>query len=138
MDGDKGKKGGYGLRSGSEKGAEASETSGQDGGRIEIETLDSIRTVVREVMTTGMAALQVELKKDLSDFRMCFREDIKKQMDEFATEVNRKIQDVSGQIEGAVKHVEQIEENMIDMERWDIGVKDTLAQLLTSWRYRKK
>lgn len=61
MNGDKGKKGGYGLRNNSvrEPGggeAEASETSWQDGGRRENETLDSVGTVVREVMTTGMAA----------------------------------------------------------------------------------
>lgn len=83
MDGDKGKKGGYLLLNNSERlperEAEASETSRQDRGRREIETLDSIRTVVREVMTTGMAVLQAEFKKDLSDFRTCFREDIKKQ-----------------------------------------------------------
>lgn len=138
MNGDKVKKGGYELRSNLEREleteAEASETPKQDGGRRETETLDSIRTVVSEVMTTGMAALQAELKKDLSDFRTCFREDIKKQMDEFASEVSRKIQDVTGQIEGAVKRVGQIEESMLDMERWDIGVKDTLTQLLTKQR----
>lgn len=138
MSGDKVKKGGYELRSNfereSETEAEASETPKQDGGHRETETLDSIRTVVSEVMTTGIAALQAELKKDLSDFRTCFREDIKKQMDEFISEVNRKIQDVTGQIEGAVERVGQIEENMLDMERWDIGVKDTLTQLLTNQR----
>lgn len=67
MNGDKGKKGGYVLRSNfereSETEAEASETPKQDGGRRETETLDSIRTAVSEVMTTGMAALQAELKK---------------------------------------------------------------------------
>lgn len=114
--------------------AKASETPKQDGGRREIGSLDSIRTVVSEVMTTGMAALQAELKKDLSDFRTCFREDIKKQMDEFVSEVNRRIQDVTGQIEGAVERVGQMEENMLDVERWDIGVKDTLTQLLTNQR----
>ncbi len=138
MNRDKGKKGGYGLRNNSEKEsekeAETSKASRQDGGCGEIKTLDSIRSVVSEVMIMGMAALQAELKKDLSDFRTCFREDIKNQMDEFATEVNRKIQEVTGQIEGAVKRVGQMEENMIDMERWDIGVKDTLTQLLTRQR----
>lgn len=138
MNGDKGKKGGYVLRSNfereSETEAEASETPKQDGGRRETETLDSIHTAVSEVMTTGMAALQAELKNDLSDFRTGFREDIKKQMDEFVSEVNRKIQDVTGQIEGAVERVGQMEENMHDMERWDIGVKDTLTQLLTKQR----
>lgn len=67
MDGEKGKEGGYGLRNNSEKEsereAEASETPKQDGGCREIETLDSIRAAVSEVMTTGMAALQAELKK---------------------------------------------------------------------------
>lgn len=131
MNGEKSKKGGYGLRDNSEKEsereAEASETPKQDGGCRGIETLDSVRAAVSEVMTTGMAALRAELKEDLSDFRTCFREDIKNQMDEFVSEVNRKIQDVTGQIEGAVKRVGQMEEDMIDMERWDIGVKDALT-----------
>lgn len=139
MDGDKVKKGGYELRSNLEREiespeAEVSKTAKQDGGRREIETLDSIRTAVSEVMTVGMATLQAELKKDLSDFHTCFREDIKKQMDEFVSEVNRKMQDVTGLIEGAVKRVDQLEENMLVMERWDIGVKDTLTQLLTNQR----
>lgn len=84
-----------------------------------------------------MAALQAELKKDLSDFRTCFMEDTdteKKQMDEFVSEVDRKIQEVTGQIEGAVERMGQMEENMLGIERWDIGVKDTLTQLLTKQR----
>lgn len=68
-------------------------SGGQDGGRKENKTLDLIYTAVSEVMTTWMTALQAELKKDLSEFRTCFREDIKKQMDKFTTEINRKIQD---------------------------------------------
>lgn len=78
-----------------------------------------------------MTALQAELKKDLSDFHTYFREDIKKQMDKLVSEVNWKTEDVTGQIERAVKCVGQMEENMFNMERWDIGVKDTLTQLLT-------
>lgn len=96
--------------------------------------MDSIRTAVSEAITTGMTALWAELKKDLSDFRTCFREDIKEQMDELVSEVNWKIQDVTGQIEGAVKRVGQMEENMFNIERWDIGLKDTLTQLLTKQR----
>ncbi|KAM7366743.1 hypothetical protein PAMP_014693 [Pampus punctatissimus] len=97
MNADKAKKERYDLRSNLEKEleteAKASETPNQDGGGRETETLDSIRTAVSEVLTTGMAALQAELKKDLSDFRTCFMEDIKKQMDEFVSEVDRKIQE---------------------------------------------
>ncbi|KAM7385131.1 hypothetical protein PAMP_001228 [Pampus punctatissimus] len=99
MNADKAKKERYDLRSNLEKEleteAKASETPNQDGGGRETETLDSIRTAVSEVLTTGMAALQAELKKDLSDFRTCFMEDIKKQMDEFVSEVDRKIQEVT-------------------------------------------
>lgn len=43
-------------------------------------------------------------------------------MEEFTTEINRKIQDTSSQIEGAVKRIGEMEENMADMEQWDIGV----------------
>ena len=63
MNGDKGKKGSNFERQ-SETEAEASETPKQDG-RIEIETLESISTVVSEVKTKGMAVLQAELQKEL-------------------------------------------------------------------------
>lgn len=93
-----------------------------------------IRVAVGEVMTAGMAAFRAELKKDLSDFHASFREDIKKQMEDFSTEIDRKMQVTEGQIEGAVKRVDEMEENMADMERWDIGVKDALNQLLRDQR----
>ena len=70
MDGDKSKKGGYGLRNNSDrqidKEVAASETlAGQDGGPGEGDTLDLICVAVSEVMTAGMAAFQAKLKKDL-------------------------------------------------------------------------
>ena len=57
MDGDKVKKG-YKLHSNFEREikipeAEASKTAQHDGGRIEVETLDSIHMAVSEVMTTS-------------------------------------------------------------------------------------
>lgn len=125
-------KGGYGLRNNSKEVASSKISTGQDGGRRENETLDSIREVVSVVMTSGMAALQAELKRDLSDFRTCFREDIKRQIEIFTMEINRKIQDATSQIEGAVKRIGEMEENMADKERWDIGVKNALTQLLTN------
>ena len=96
--------------------------------------MDLIRVAVSKVMTAGMAAFRAELKKDLSDFNASFREDIKKQMEEFSTEIDRKMQDTAGQIEGAVKRIDEMEENMADMERWDIGGKDALNQLLRDQR----
>lgn len=81
-----------------------------------------------------MITLQAELKKDLSDFRMDFQEDIKKQIEEFTTEVNRKMQEVTDRIEGAVTRVGEMEESMASSEKWDIGVKAALTQLLVHQR----
>ena len=55
-------------------------------------------------------------------------------MEEFSIEIDRKLQDTVGQIEGTVKRIDEMEENISDMERWDIGVKDTLNQLLRNQR----
>lgn len=38
-------------------------------------------------------------------------------------EINSKIQETTSQIEGAVKHIGEMEENMADKESWDIGVE---------------
>ena len=137
MNRDKTWKGGYRLRNKAKpvigKEDVASEIpQGQDGGCRENETLDSIREVVSEVLTSGMAVLQAKLKRDLSDFCTCFQKDIKRHMDEFPMEINCKIQMMTSQIEGAVKRIGEMEENMTDKESLDIGVKDALTQLLTN------
>ena len=36
------------------------------------------------------------------------------------------MEDTAGLIEGTVKCIDEMEESMADMERWDIGVKDAL------------
>lgn len=104
----------------------------QDGCHKENETLDSICEVVGEVVASGMATLRAKLKKDFSDFRAYFRDD--KQMGDFTMEMNRSIQEVTDQIAGVVKQVGEMEENMADMERWDIGVKNVLTQLIANQR----
>ena len=89
-----------------------------------------------EVSTAGRAALQAQLKRDLSQFHTCFRENIKKRMDEFKFEIYRIIQDTNtrtGRM-GTEKLVGEMEKSMADMERWDIRVKDTLTQLLGNQR----
>lgn len=81
-----------------------------------------------------METLRTEVKSDLRELRKCFREDIKEQMEEFSTEICRKLQDMTGRIEGVVECVGEIERSLAVAERWDIGVKDTLTQLLANQR----
>jgi histidinol dehydrogenase len=76
-----------------------------------------IREVMSEVMTAGMAALQAKLKRDLFEFRTCFREYILKQMDQIKFEINRKIRDAAGRIKRTEKRVGEMEESMADMEQ---------------------
>ena len=149
MSGEKsqGKKGKYDLRNTATEQRNEDEmdtgktTAGQDGGGggssstvdrgPDVETVDSLRKVMSEVMTAGLATMQAELKKDLAEFRTCFREDMKQQMEEFKTEINQKLQDSSDRLDGTVQRIGEVEESLANMERWDIGVKDTLLQLLS-------
>lgn len=139
MSGDKSKKGGYELRSNPDQETakeaaanEASLASTDHGDRMV--SLDLIRIAVSEAVASGMATLRAELKSDLQDFGSVIREDMKKQMDELTREVHQKLQETTEQIDDAREHIKQIEENMEDIERWDIGVKDTLVQLMQKQR----
>lgn len=139
MSGDKQKKEGYKLRKAAERELEKEATTSemqteQNGDRDRGDTLASIRKVVSEVMTAGMSTLQAELKKELSNFRTCFRDNIRKQMDEFKSEINWKIQEATDRLDGAVKRVGEMEDSLADMGRWDTGVKDALVQLLRDQR----
>ena len=139
MSGDKLKKGGVGRRTNSDRetdkgpGAVADQVK-ENGDRKEKDNVDLIRKAVSEVMLAGMATLQAELKKDLSDFRTGFLEDINKKLDGLAAEMNHKIHEASGRIEGAEERLEELEGHIADRERWDLGVKETLTQLLSSQR----
>ncbi|KAJ8272211.1 hypothetical protein COCON_G00110700 [Conger conger] len=63
-----------------------------------------------------------------------FEKTLKNKWTGLTTGINLRIQDAVGQIAGAVERVGRMEEAMADMERWDIGVKDTLTQLLSDQR----
>lgn len=106
----------------------------QDGGHEESESLGTIREAVSAVVAAGLDTLRTELKNDLLESRKCFREDIKKQMDEFTSEIHRKMQDMTGLLEGVVERVGGIEKDLACAERWDIGVKGALTQLLANQR----
>ncbi|KAE8281767.1 hypothetical protein D5F01_LYC19150 [Larimichthys crocea] len=95
-------------------------------------TLDSIRTIMGEVMCTGMSALKAEVKEGLVGLRSNVRTDMKRQMGELASEINQKLQEVSGEIQGAVKRLSEVEDRVTDIERFDVGVKDALSQLMKS------
>ncbi|KAL0148129.1 hypothetical protein M9458_056531 [Cirrhinus mrigala] len=92
--------------------------------------LSSIRKAVSEAITKGMINWKSEIKKELSDFRVSLRQDLKEQLDEMMTEINQKFQDVTVQMEETARQVEDLERSITESERWDIGVKDILLQLL--------
>lgn len=135
MSGDKTKKAKYGLRNnpGSEMEKEVSanttELASEQHGDNTV-SLDLIRGAMSEVMTAEMATLRAELKTDLQDFRSAFHEDMKRQMDEFTKEVHLKLQESAKRVDHAEARMKQIEDNMAETERWDIGVKDALIQLM--------
>lgn len=139
MSGDKSKKGGYGLRNildcEMEKDAAASEASlasGQDGDRGE--GLGWLRDAVSSVLVAEMATLRTELKSDFKAFGTEFREDVKKQMAELSKELNQRLHEMADQVEEMTGRLKHVEDNMADSERWDIGVRDTLVQLLENQR----
>ncbi|KAJ8332654.1 hypothetical protein SKAU_G00424430 [Synaphobranchus kaupii] len=123
---------------GKEASVSASEVCSEENGDSEDErgtaTLSSIRKVVSEVMAKGLSDLKSDMKKELSEFRESFREDMKAQLDDLTTEINQKIQDVTGQIEETTRRLGEVEKSMGETEKWDIGVKDTLIQLINNQR----
>ncbi|CAI5689176.1 unnamed protein product [Oreochromis niloticus] len=146
MSRDKSKKGGYGLRNipdcdcEKEKEAtadEASLASGQDGDRGA--GLDWLQGAVGSVLMAEKATLQAELKGDFKEFRTEFREDIKKQMDELSKQINQRLLETTDQVEEVTGWLKQVEENIADAECCNIGVKDTLVQLLENqWALQEK
>lgn len=97
-----------------------------------IATLSSIREVVSEVMAKGMYDLKSEMKKELGEFRDRLRQDIKAQIEDLTVEINQKMQDATDQIEEATRCLGDVEKSLVGMEKWDIGVKDTLIQLVNN------
>ncbi|KAM9313603.1 uncharacterized protein KZ484_025023 isoform 1-T4 [Pholidichthys leucotaenia] len=144
MSGDKFKKGGYGLRNNPDNEAtkEISAngtdlTSDQHGDRVA--GLDQIRVTMSEAVAAGMATLRAELKTDLQDFRSVICEDMKKQMDEFAAGVQQQLQETAKQVHDAGERIKQTEENMAELENWNMGVKNTFVQLLQNqWTLEDK
>lgn len=90
--------------------------SGQDG---EHSTgLDLIRRAVSGVLLAEMSTLWAELKNDLQEFHTGLREDIKKQMDEFSKEINRRLQEATDR-EEEMAGQRTIQWNQ-DVGRWEL------------------
>uniref|UniRef100_A0A3Q3GY08 L1 transposable element RRM domain-containing protein n=1 Tax=Labrus bergylta TaxID=56723 RepID=A0A3Q3GY08_9LABR len=94
--------------------------------------LFSLKKVVSEVVAEGMHDLKSEMKKELSQVRIHFVEDMKVKLDKLATKINQQVSVATGKIEEVVKRLRDMERNMAGKDEWDIGVKDTLIQLLNS------
>lgn len=95
-------------------------------------TLNSIRKMVSEVVAEGMRDLKSEMKKELSQVRLSFREDMKVQLDELRSEINQQIKAATGQVEEVAKRLGEVERSVAGREPWDTGVKDALIQLLNN------
>lgn len=71
--------------------------------------------------------------KELLQVKVCFKEDnIKIQLDELTTEINQQDCAANGKIYEVAKRLGEMEKNVAGKEKWDIGVKDTFAQLLNN------
>lgn len=95
-------------------------------------TLNSIRKMVSEVVAEGMRDLKSEMKKELLQVRLSFREDMKVQLDELRSEINQQIKAATGQVEEVAKRLGEVERSVAGREPWDTGVKDALIQLLNN------
>lgn len=141
ISGDKGIKGRDGLRSNTEvetrKEDNVNKTrKGEKGDKMEDgaspAALSNLRIVVSEVVTECMRELKSEMKTELTQNRLSSRDDMKGQLDELRTEINQQVKTATGQIEVVAKRVGEMEKKMAGKETWDIGVKDTLIQLLNN------
>lgn len=115
----------------------ASLVSSDDNGTEEanaVITSSTIRSVVSEVMANRLDELKTQMKKDLSDFREIIKGDMKAQMDELHTNINREIQTATSQIENATRRLEEVEKPVAAGEEWDFAVKDTLFDSVNNQR----
>ncbi|CAL1574303.1 unnamed protein product [Knipowitschia caucasica] len=90
--------------------------------------------MIREAMKDAMTSFHTEIKKDLENFRSEICEEMKKQTGELATEMSQKLHDTNIRVSAVEERIQQVEDSMAESERWDIGVKNTLIQLLQSQR----
>ena len=90
-----------------------------------LHSLRSLRKVVSEVAAAGMRDLKSEMKKELSQVRTSFGEDMRVQLDELTAEVGRQVGAATGRIEEVAERLGEVEKSMVVKEKWDGGVKDT-------------
>lgn len=112
--------------------------SEQEGEKMAAEAATSalgpLRQVVSEVVAEGMQDLKAEMKKELSLVRTSLKEDMKAQMSELTHEINQQVTAATSRIEEVGKRLEEMERNMVGKEKWDIGVRDAIVQLLDNQR----
>lgn len=76
--------------------------------------------MMREVMTKEINVLKSDMRKELSEFRASFRQDMKAQLDDLSTDINQKIQVATSQIEEATWCLGEVEKGLAETEKWDI------------------
>ena len=75
-------------------------------------TLSSLKKVVSEMVATGLRDLKSEIKKELSQVRTSFKEDMKMQVDGLTTEIIQQVSAATGKIGEVVEQLGEIEKNM--------------------------
>uniref|UniRef100_A0A3B5Q2F2 L1 transposable element RRM domain-containing protein n=1 Tax=Xiphophorus maculatus TaxID=8083 RepID=A0A3B5Q2F2_XIPMA len=93
-------------------------------------TISSLRKVVSEVMAEGMRDLKSEMKKELAQVRTSLKEEIKVLLNELTNEINQRVSAAINKTEEMGKRLGEMEKSMAEKERWDIGVRDAIVQLL--------
>lgn len=125
MDGDKQKKPKGKPSSGWEKGELAEET--RSGEVNNGEASPSMLAIYDEIR-----ALRSDLKSEMSEFRLSFRDDMKKELNEFKGEINKKLQETTKELAATTARVEEAEQRIAEIEEWDTEVKEALALMMES------
>ncbi|CAG5859534.1 unnamed protein product [Menidia menidia] len=107
----------------------------EEGGKTADETLpvtiSSLRQVVGEVVADGTRDLKLELRKELAQVKMSVKEEMKDLLNEMTSEINQQVSTAINKTEELAKRLGEIEKGMAKEERWDCGVRDAIAQLLS-------
>lgn len=75
-------------------------------------------------------ALRSDLKSDMSEFRLSFCEDIKKELKEFRGEINQKLKEATGDLQATKVRVAEAEQRIAGIEEWDAAAREALIQTM--------
>lgn len=97
-----------------------------------VASISSTHKAVCEAIAKDMNDLKTERKKELSDFQGFFKDDMKAHLDNLVSDINERLKYISGQNEETTQRVEEVRKKLFRSEEWDVGLKDTLIDLLNN------